>query len=158
MENVPVCERVIKVWENVRVYVRKAESKEVTKTTNKSYKVISKSTRDKLIKPKLEYFLYIAKQLQAFLGHFQTDRPMFPFLFTDLNNIVRSMFEKVLKPEAVDSVSRLPSIDQDNDSTYLPYSKVEIGFSIDKILKEAQREFKLSDKQMMEFRIQCRYR
>lgn len=76
------------MWGSVEQYVKKVESKELTKPTNKSYQVLSAAVKDKLVRVKLEFFCSIANILQPFLSNFQTDRPMVPFLVTDLTSDV----------------------------------------------------------------------
>ena len=39
LENVPVCERALKLWDNIAAYVKAAEAGKVNQPKNKSYEV-----------------------------------------------------------------------------------------------------------------------
>ena len=53
--------------------------------------------KDRLVPAKLEFFCAVPKLLQPFLTNFQTDRPMTPFLCTDLTLVFRSLMRKFIK-------------------------------------------------------------
>ncbi|XP_069109872.1 uncharacterized protein [Argopecten irradians] len=156
MENVPGCERALKVWDNVKLYIKKAEvGKEVAKPKNKSFEIIAAASKDRLIIAKLELFKHVALEVQPFLGNYQTDRPMVPFLYPDLSNMVKTLLMKAVKPEVIDT--KYSSMDLTNDKNLLPHNKVEIGFAAEKALHDAKRgNDKINDRQVLEYRIQCR--
>ena len=60
MENVPVCERVLKIFHHIATYLNKVKSKELNKPTCKSYEVVTSKMKDKLLVAQLELFRYIA--------------------------------------------------------------------------------------------------
>ena len=53
--NETVCERALGLWEDILKYVKAAESKEITKPGNKSYKTVVEAFKDKLIRAKLQF-------------------------------------------------------------------------------------------------------
>lgn len=95
LENTPVCERTLHIWDQVMTYVEKVESKKFPKPSSKSYEVISSWMKDKLIRVKLEIFKLIACHLQKFLKQYQTDRPMVPFLLHVLGSVIRTLMQKI---------------------------------------------------------------
>lgn len=148
--------RALKVWDNVKLYIKKAEvCKEVAKPKNKSFEIIAAASKDRLIIAKLELFKHVALEVQPFLGKYQTDRPMVPFLYPDLSNMVKTLLMKAVKPEVIDT--KYSSMDLTNDKNLLPHNKVEIGFAAEKALHDAKRgNDKINDRQVLEYRIQCR--
>ena len=158
LENVPVCERVLKIFHHIATYLNKVKSKELNKPTCKSYEVVTSKMKDKLLVAQLEFFRYIAMFLQPFLGNYQTDKPMTPFLMTDLSSIIRGLLKIIVKPEVLKEAigSKLFTVDLDDKDNLLSYSKVEIGFCTEKALKDAVKEGKLSERQSMEFRMECK--
>ena len=112
MENVPVCERALLIWNNICTYVKKVQSKELPTPTCKSYEVVSAKVKDPLIIVKMEVFRYVALQLVPFLGKYQTDAPMTPFLMTDLGNVMKNLLSTIVKPEVI-AASSLFSINLD---------------------------------------------
>ena len=84
LENETVCERALELWEDILKYVKAAESKEITKPGNKSYETVVEASKDKLIRAKLQFFKCVAGQIQPFLATFQSDKPLTPFLSSEV--------------------------------------------------------------------------
>ncbi|CAL4148044.1 unnamed protein product [Meganyctiphanes norvegica] len=81
IEDVPVAERAIKIWPNIKKYVSTVEKLCKSKQPKcQSWTNLKEYTKDELILAKLYFFLTIAKVLVPFLELFQTDKPMMPFL------------------------------------------------------------------------------
>nr|CAD7202284.1 unnamed protein product [Timema douglasi] len=68
-----------------------------------SFKVISCSLKDKLLRPRLAFFLSLAEDLEPFLKEFQSDSPMSPFLRGNLLNILKTCMERVVKDDILGS-------------------------------------------------------
>ncbi|XP_052808541.1 uncharacterized protein LOC128237234 [Mya arenaria] len=83
---------------------------------------------------------------------------MVPFLYSELLSIIRGLMERVIKPGVLSDTSevRLLKIDLEDSSVLIEHTKVDIGFSAEKALKETVKENKLSERQVMEFKVQCR--
>ena len=77
---------------------------------------------------------------------------MTPFLMTDLSSIIRGLLKIIVKPEVLKEAvgSKLFTVDLDDKDNLLSYSKVEIGFCTEKALKDAVKEGKLSERQIMD--------
>ena len=158
MENVPVCERALLIIQQVTAYVRKIEEKQLSKPSCKSYEVVATKLKDKLLIAELEFFRYIAMYLLPFLGNYQTDRPIIPFMMSDLSSVIKGLVQIIVKPQIIQAAqgSKLFSVDLDDEDTFVTYSKVEIGFSTEKALKQAVKDKKVSDRQVLEFRLECK--
>ena len=78
LENEPVCERALQIWEDILNFVKASRSKQITTPGCKSYETVLEATKDKLIKAKLQFFKCIAGQVQPFLASFQPDQPFVP--------------------------------------------------------------------------------
>lgn len=158
MENVPVCDRAILILPHIGTYTSKVQSKELEKPGCKSYEVVTSKLKDKLIKAKLEFFRYIAMFIQPFLGNYQTDRPMTPFLMNDLSSIIKDLMKTIVKSDVLKQAEgvKFLSIDLDDKDTFTTHFKIEIGFSTEKALKEAVKDSKVSELQVMEFKVECR--
>ena len=156
LENEPVCERALELWEDVLKYVKAAESKQITKPGNKSYETIVEATKDKLIRAKLQFFKCVAGQIQPFLATFQSDKPLTPFLSSKLCNLIRSLMRRFVKKEVLSEAStadRLVKLDVTDKSIHVSYKKIDIGFLTEKALKDSVGA---SEKQVLEFRMQCK--
>jgi len=93
LENVPVCERAIDFLQPLKQYVDAVKAKKCIDPKTKSYSIVSEAVKDTLIQAKLAFFKSVANQLQPFLTSYQTDIPMIPFMYNDLNNLLKSMME-----------------------------------------------------------------
>lgn len=78
LENEPVCERALELWEDILKFAKAAESKQIAKPGNKSYETIVEAIKDKLIRAKGQFFKCVAGQIQPFLARFQSDKPLVP--------------------------------------------------------------------------------
>jgi len=87
---------------------------------------------DPLLKAKLQFFVRVAGEIQPFLQLYQTDRPMIPFLATDLASLVKDLMKRFVKPSVMagaKTIAAVCSIDYSNQDNQVDTSKVDIGFS-----------------------------
>ena len=82
-------------------YVPAAKSGEVTEHKNKSFENVQQFVKDPLLTAKLNFFLMIAKEIQAFLTTYQADKALLPFFATDMKSLVKELMQKVIKPDVL---------------------------------------------------------
>lgn len=155
IENVPVIERVLLLWSDVKEYVEVARSKEVNLPKCASFQNLVDFCCDPLVIAKLKFALAVAVALQPFLTLFQTDRPLVFFLAKDLENIVRKLLTKFLKPSILCSsvgITGLLKIDIEDLNNHVPLEKVDVGQTAEQLLKS----HKISAKAAFAFRMQCK--
>jgi hypothetical protein len=156
LENVPVCERAMSMLPGVQKYVSAVSSKRCTDPKTKSFATVAESIRDPLLVAKLAVFLSIAKLLQSFLKQYQTDAPMIPFLYSDLEILLRNLMERFVKADVLKPSKNIHKIDVTDEKNLCEYTKVDVGFSAQKILKDLSSAKKITDRQVMAFRMECR--
>ena len=93
LENVPVVEQALEIIPFLVQYVPVAKSGEVTEHKNKSFENVQQSVEDPLLTAKLNFFLMIAKEIQAFLTTYQADKPLLPFFATDMKSFVKELMQ-----------------------------------------------------------------
>ena len=121
-------------------YVKAAESKETTKPGNKSYETVVEASKDKLIRAKLQFFKCEAGHIQPFFATFQSDKPLTPFLSSELCNIMRSLMRRFIKKEVFSEAStaeKLVILDVTDKSIHVNYKKIHIGFLTEKAVKDS---------------------
>lgn len=157
LENVPVCQRAIAITADIEKFVKAVNEKKIPKPTCKSFSCVSEAIKDKLLMPKLEFFNFVACHLQSFLTIFQTDRPMVPFLAEDIARMVRGLLKCVIKSEVLSDTddAKLHKVLDEKDN-FLSYRNFEIGFLTEKRLREAMKHGNISERQLMEFRMNCK--
>lgn len=140
------------------------KEKKVPHPGNKSFATVKEAVDDQLIKAKLHFFKCIAGHLQPFLVNYQTDKPMVCFLASDLASIIKGPMKRFIKDDVLSEVStadKLVKVDVEEKRNHKTYKAIDIGFSAEKALKEAKEKAQkegtsVSDKQVMEFRLDCR--
>jgi len=99
LENLPVTGKSLTLLLNIREYCRQAERKK-----HEGYQYVAKAaTVDKLLKAKHHFWIFLSQDFQPFLATYQTDRPMIPFLASDLEKLLRSIMTKFLKDSVTTS-------------------------------------------------------
>lgn len=154
LENVPVCERALEIMDQVVKYVKAVENKKLPKPVCKSFLIVKEGVADKCLVPKLLFFKSVALVLEPFLKKFQTNRPVVCFLHSELSIMVRSLMRRVIKPEilAGKTDEQLSKIDVEEKEIQLDYSKIDVGFSCEKALRNS----KIVDRALLEFRMSCK--
>lgn len=104
LQNQPVAERAIKMLPYLQKYCKKAEDEKI-EPKSASYDFVKQSLKDKLIGPKLAFFESFAAEVEPFLRTYQTDKPMVPFLYTDLYNLIFSIMSKIVKSDYLEKYS-----------------------------------------------------
>ena len=69
----------------------------------KSYHILKTALDDKWMPAKLRFFKHIASIIEPYLRRYKIDRPMVPFMYYDLKNIVYQLLEAIAKPVFLDS-------------------------------------------------------
>lgn len=159
VENVPACERAVEVYPHVAKYVAKVAKKEVKNPGTKSFDVIKDWTKDPFGIAKMTFIPFAVRHVNSFLTIYQTDAPMVPFMFDDLHNVLRSTMRCFVKADLIEkatTVEKLMKVDITSEANLKSLSKIDLGFSTDKELKNAQIKHKVSDRAILEFRSDCK--
>ena len=85
--------KVIKYWECL--YKSKCPK-------NTSYEILTKHYKDPLVPMKLQFFAFVVSIFQPYLVIFQTNSPMIPFMFSELEKIFNQLLRLVFKKDAID--------------------------------------------------------
>ena len=159
VENVGVAERAMEIWPNIIKYVAKVNSGVLTKPDTVSFREVNNSSKDMLTPAKIACFTSIAQQVMPFLKVFQADKPMIPFICEDLFRIVKGLMDHFIKSEVmlnITQVEDLVKIDINNKENYCKNKEIVVGFVAGKELKILLSAKKVSERQALEFRNECR--
>jgi hypothetical protein len=158
-ENVPVCERALELLPHMKTYITAVTSGKLTCPQTKAYAVVRDACSDPLIVAKIMFCISIANQLTPFLKTFQADRPMVVYLCEDLFKMVKCLMNRVLKQSVLKDVSnaaKIIKIDLSKNDNYVEYSKIDVGFGAENELNRLISSKKVSDRQVLDFRMKCR--
>ena len=161
VENENVAKRARNVWPKVVTVVEYwkglAKSKQPGQGkpgNNTSYDHLCLSHKDILVPLKIQFFEEIARDLNAFLLIFQSDKPIAIFLVETLDQLLRSFCSKFIKKDVLSGTSTLAlsKVNLSDSNNHVPTSKVDVGFGLKQQLKELRSSGKINDRQEYQFK------
>lgn len=152
LENGPCAQRALDILPHVMSYVKNY-------SLPQSVSGIKKFLDDDLFSAKLAFFVSLSKEVEKFLKDYQTDRPMMPFMYTDLNHLTISLLSRFFTQDAIKKLKRTTDflkLDVTTEEFHVPIEKIKLGFVAMSKLKELKTRDEISDSQILEFRQQCK--
>lgn len=89
VENLPLAERALTIWPNIKKYVKAVLTKQFPHPGKSSFDTIAAASGDPLIPAKLHFFMAISRSVTPFLTRYQTDEPVLPFIMNDLADLLK---------------------------------------------------------------------
>ncbi|XP_048580627.1 uncharacterized protein LOC116610226 [Nematostella vectensis] len=159
LEDLPVAERAVAIWPNIKKYVDEVSKLPKSKIpTSQSFKNLQAFVQDPLIVAKLEFFISIARILGPFLKKFQTDQPMVPFLTQDVQTILEAILSKFVKKSVLQEATtcaKLANIDVSKSDNLLPPRKVDVGFAAKMSVHKMESTKQATPLQILKFQNNC---
>jgi hypothetical protein len=168
LENSCVAERALKIWSNIKKYVECCQSRsniglfqssESTVTLNipksVAFQTIKQACNDSLFLAKLTFFKTLNDEFIPFLLQYQTDSPLMPFLAEDWHKLLLSLMNRFLLRDVLStchSPAKLGKLDVLSKSNQRELKDIDIGFATKQLLNTSG----VSERQKMEFRVDCR--
>ncbi|XP_077545839.1 uncharacterized protein LOC144158676 [Haemaphysalis longicornis] len=155
VENVPVMERALFLWSDVKKYIESARRKEVNLPKCASFQNLCNFSTDPLVPAMLHFALGVAKIATPFLTEYQADKPLVFLLAKDLETVAKVLLTKFVKfsvLSASTAVTSLLKINIEDPSNHRALEKVDIGHTAEQILKDS----KVSAKDSFAFKMQCK--
>ena len=101
--------------------------------------------KDPLAEAKLGWFVTFATPVEIFLKKYQTDKPMGPFLVTDLNYMLNSLAQKIVRSTFIDSSTNVLELDLKKENILKSSKDIDFGCRaktfIRELIKNAQITF-----------------
>lgn len=98
VEDKIVAERGLEVWRPLTRVIKHWESLCKSKRPkNKSYETLVQHYTDPLVPAKLQFFAFVAGIFEPYLVIFQTNSPMLPFMFSELEKLFNQLLRLVIK-------------------------------------------------------------
>ena len=160
VENVPVAEKTLEVLPHLRKYVKAVNDKKLPDPKTQSFDTVQKMLQDDLLEVKINIFISIAKEVVPFLTLYQTDRIMIPFLGDDLHHMLKSLMSSVISNSVLKkqgtTLHGLMKIDVNNGENQRAAHKVDVGFVASEQLKKLSASKKVSDRQVLALKTECK--
>ena len=99
VEDKIVAERVLEVWKPLTNVIKYWES---LRRKNTSYEILTKHYKDPLVPAKLHFFAFVTSIFQPYVVIFQTNSPMIPFMFSELEKIFNQLLRLVFRKDVID--------------------------------------------------------
>jgi hypothetical protein len=120
-------------FDNIKSYINNAKK---LPSGVKSKNNVKRGLEDPTLKLKLSFFSYISGLVEPFLRKYQTSKPMIPFLYEDLDKLLRNLLSKFVKKEFTDvRTSILLKLNFSDDKILCSLNKIDVGFGVVKFLK-----------------------
>ncbi|XP_072564979.1 uncharacterized protein [Paramormyrops kingsleyae] len=157
LENLPVVERALEVWPSVTMYMDAVRRKKIPNPGTASYDTLEAAEKDPLILAKLHFYMAITRTFSPFLTFYQTDVPVIPFFAKDLAELLKSMLRRFVKKEVLKDISplQLVRLDVSDNQSWVNPKEVNIGLGAESLLKELQKQKKIGELTVLEFRKDC---
>ena len=124
-----VAERLIDIWPYIKLVINFWEQQQKSKRPDpKSYNVVVKSVNDQLTVAKLSLFIYIVGILKPYLKKYQTDLPMIPYMYDDLQKIIKTILELIIKTDVIAKGQTSSNIDISDQNNFNKRNKMHLGF------------------------------
>ena len=101
-------QRVLDIYNNIKKYVEKSKL-----PSNFTVKTVKENVADPSTSCRISFFINIASVLEPLLRHFQSDAPLVPFLYQQLE-VMQNLMQKFIKRKVLleaASVQKLMKID-----------------------------------------------
>ena len=155
LENISVVEKDLLLIPHLATYVSSLK----TEPKLRSFESIKQAVSSKIFEPRLQFFLSVAREMEPFLLEFQDDKPMMPFLATALLCIIRSLMKRFVSDDKHTELkvdSKLLKFDITKSENLKDASNIDVGFVTKATLENLTKNKKLSDKDILSFRLDCR--
>ena len=152
-EDKPVSDRLLKIWPNivklVNFWLTLPKSKQ---PKSKSFEAVKSAVEDNLTIVKLNVFSYFASLCQPFLKKYQTEKPMIPYMYPDLVQLLHNVLQIVVKQEIIDkctSGQSLSKIDLDSDEDFK--KDFYLGFAAESEIKDLKKKGRVKNTEIQNF-------
>ncbi|XP_067143074.1 uncharacterized protein [Centruroides vittatus] len=146
LENGECLERAAEVIESVKTYINNSTKLKDSKVAT----FLRQALNDPFIKVKLLFFQSICTQSESFLTRFQSNKPLAPYLYKAVVQLLMNLMRKFVKNDRVTDKQFL-KIDLNANENLVHLKNLDIGFGVKKVLKE----LKVSDKDILCFIRDC---
>ena len=112
---------------------------------------------DKLITAKLSFFSIVQSLVEMFLKKYQCDKPMIPFMYTDLKLLIQSLLlELVVKQDVLSQCKtgiQMKQLDLCNKENLLNLKDRNRGFAVPNIIAKLRRNDTVTLAEVKEFKV-----
>lgn len=149
LENGRCVDQALKIFDNINKFVK--EYTESEEKDNKNLQYLREAMKDPLLKAKLTAFRSILSDVEPFLRRFQSQKPMVPYLFTSLEELMKHIMMRFVKSEKIAEAStsqKLINLNLQDSANLVSAEKVDVGYAVRSLMKQ----IKCSEKEKLVFK------
>ena len=123
---------------------------QVNKTKHQNhvgYNLIKNAVKDKLLKAKHLFWISLSQEFQPFLTSYQADRPLLPFLSSDLKCLLRVVMGNFVKASVMANAAsylKLADVDIADPKNLKSGKSLDIGMATRRELTQLSKDSKVS--------------
>ena len=147
VENRNVAERALDTFKHVEKFVKASKLPGTVSAQN-----VKAAISDDMTLPRIAFFHSVAALVEPFLKQFQSGAPMVPFLYEEIEKLMRNVMQRFIKSSALseaNTVKKLMTLDLVENS--VSYKAVDMGVKAKSLLTKSTA----SDRMKMQFRMEC---
>jgi len=151
VENSNILQRSAEMLPFLKQYIDAVSKK--PPSSNCFKRVCTAVKEDVMLQAKLGFLQNIASELETFLTLFQSNKPLLPFLYTDLYALPRSLLDHFLRLEVmqgIKDVSSLMAVDFADRKKQKTLQNIDVGFAASLVCKKAKGA------DVLQFKDECR--
>ena len=156
MENKLVSDRLLDVWPNMEKIVRFWKKMPVSKQpSSKSFKNVAEAVDDPLTPARLAFFSYVSSLMEPYLTKYQSNKPMIPFMYLDLKDLIKKLLQIIIKPEEIEKCktgASFKSIDFTDKQIFMDGKGMQMGFRVQQILGIITEKDLVASSKIVQFR------
>ena len=126
----------------------------------KSYEVIKGAIKDPFIVAKMTFFSFIAGRLKPYLTIYQSQKPLIPFLYDNLQSLYKELLGLTIKSEVLgkgnDDCKELLKIDLRDRENHMKKKNMYVGFGTQQELLSRLKKDCITYSDLNDFRIDAR--
>lgn len=146
LENGRCVDQALKIFDHVDKFVKEYNEKD-----NKNLQYLREAMKNPFFKAKLSAFRSILSDVEPFLRRFQSQKPMVPYLFTSLEQLMKNLMMRFVKYEKIAEASttqKLMNLDLQDSANLVSVEKVDVGYAAESLMKQ----IKCSEKEKLVFK------
>ena len=161
VEDKKVSDRIIEIWPSIVKIVNHWPKLAPSKQPKcKSYEVLKGVVKDPLVVAKLNFFSFLAGHLLPYLTSYQSQKPMIPFLHSDLQQLVKKLLGLAIKSELIDKCKEnsksLLKIDLRDVNNHIKKKDMHLCFGTLDEIQSLLRNDLASQANISRFRVEAR--
>ncbi|KAK3914496.1 Purine nucleoside phosphorylase DeoD-type [Frankliniella fusca] len=150
IENDKAGSRAIAMLPHLKTWVdevRREGKNNILNKGHKNFDRVARALKDRLLGPKLAFFVSSAQMIEPFFTAFQSNNPMAPLLYRELESLTVALMERVVLKNVLQKETKKPIEAKDFD----------LGFATKAAIREANnsRHQKIPDGDLLQFRKDC---